>query len=101
MMGTKTTTRKTAAKKTAAKKTATNKRKDPREKIPFWDPHYPDISDWRLAAKALRIRPFYKGRNSRPWRCFKATIISMPGSGRANDFEVFPECRIPGFIPDK
>jgi hypothetical protein len=94
----KTTARRMVATEVAAKiQTAKTYR---REDIANITLQYPDESDWRLAAKALRIRPFYNGRDSRPWRCFTATIMAQPGRGPVNDFAVLPECRVPGYIPD-
>lgn len=84
--------KKKAAKKKAAKKKARKMaaaaRTPRREDIPGIALSLPDFSDWREAARALKVRPFYTGPGSVPFSRFRATQILDSASGRktANDF---------------
>jgi hypothetical protein len=78
---------------------------DLRERIPGIAVDLPDISNWRLAAKALRVKPFFTGAGAKPFSCLMATQINMDPPIRrevngvmipfrsVNDFFLAPECR--------
>jgi hypothetical protein len=88
------------AKKTAKKKTARAKTMPRRENIQGITVELPDISDWREAARVLKIRPFYKGPGSLPFTCFTATQMRMDPPRRiggviyqsVNDFRLAENC---------
>jgi hypothetical protein len=63
--------------------------------IPGYDQTRPDGSNWKLAAEALKIRPFYTGPGSKPFSCLRAQQLPDPVRGNAtyNDFYLAPECR--------
>jgi hypothetical protein len=60
----------------------------------------PDLSDWKEAAKALKITPFYTGPGAKPFSCLVAFEVSAnPPVIRdkktfymVNDFKLAPEC---------
>jgi hypothetical protein len=90
----KKATKKKAAKKgvrKAVKKAAMPKKTD----IPGYDPTRPDESNWKLAAKALKIRPFFNGPGSKPFSCLRAQLVPDPVNRNVtyNDFYLAPECR--------
>jgi hypothetical protein len=93
----KVAAKKVTAKKVAAGKTSTPRRSEIRDIVEF----LPDTSDWKLTAMGYKIRPFYKGADSRPFSCLKAReIIADPPivkNGkkfmRANEFYLAEECR--------
>jgi hypothetical protein len=69
--------------------------------VPGYNPNYPDQGPTQFedAAKALRIRPFYNGPNSRPFECLGATQVWTTSyqSGKArtglhNDFRLSEAC---------
>jgi hypothetical protein len=119
LMATKKTSRKTAkkttkkatkkpTKKTMKKATATRtttrkpvSRAPRREDIQGITPELPDESDWREAARLLKIRPFYAGADSKPFSCLRADLIPMfppkikDGNryDRVNSFSLAPECQ--------
>jgi hypothetical protein len=112
LRGAKNTAKKKTAKKKAAKKETSKKKTAAmatlatatmprREAIPGIAPDLPDISNWKRAAEALKIRPFYTGPNSRPFSCLKATQMGIfPPIKRggvsfssANDFLLAEQCR--------
>lgn len=90
---------KTAKKKTSAKKAAlaTMPR---REDIKGITLELPDISDWKQAAKVLKIKPFYQGPGALPFSCFQATQMHMDPPKKVggvsyssvNDFRLAEEC---------
>ena len=91
--------KKTAKKKTAAKKAAAAPPR--REDIAGIVPDLPDLSDWKLAAKVLKIKPFYQGPGALPFSCFQATQMNMfPPKKNAkgvsfssvNDFRLAEQC---------
>ena len=61
----------------------------------------PDLSDWKEAAKALKISPFYIGSGAKPFTCLVAfevraeppVIRDEKTFYRVNDFGLAPECR--------
>jgi hypothetical protein len=81
--------------------------KEPRrEDIPGITANLPDISNWKTVARILKIRPFYKGPDSKPFSCLHATLIVMDPPlivkrvghpalrfYRVNDYSLAPECR--------
>jgi hypothetical protein len=60
----------------------------------------PDLSDWKLAAKALKIRPFYTGPDAKPFNYLLAfeqlpdppVVRDGKTFNRVNDFRLSPEC---------
>lgn len=88
----KTTKRKTAKKKAvkkkAARKMAARAPMPRREDIPGIALGLPDFADWREAARALKVRPFYTGSDSVPFSRLRATQILDSAQGRRslNDF---------------
>jgi hypothetical protein len=76
-----------------------------RAKIPGIAVDLPDISNWQLAAKKLKIEPFYKGAGAKPFSCLRATQMNMEPPIKkevegvmipfksVNDFFLAPECR--------
>jgi hypothetical protein len=91
------TQKETAKKKTAG--TTTPRRKDIRDIVE----DLPDTSNWKLAAAGYKIRPFYKGADSKPFSCLKAReVVAEPPIRdkktkkifmRANEFYLAEECR--------
>ena len=89
---------KKGAKKTAKKKAATTMPR--REDIPGLTRELPDISDWREAARVLKIRPFYTGPGSLPFSCLTATQMRMDPPRKingaiyqsVNDFRLAEQC---------
>jgi hypothetical protein len=77
-------------KETAKKqtKTAVKKKTLRREDIPGYSTNWPDMSNWELAARALRVKPFYEGPDAVPFSRLRATQIPDPARGNAtfNDF---------------
>ena len=75
---------------TAKEKPATKKAKETyrREDIPGYSTSRPDMSNWKLAAAALRVRPFYEGPDSVPFSRLRAYLVPDPTRGNAtfNDF---------------
>jgi hypothetical protein len=63
---------------TAKEKPATKKAKETfhREDIPGYSTSRPDMSNWKEAARALRVRPFYEGPI--PCRSVVCGRISFP-----------------------
>jgi hypothetical protein len=59
-----------------------------RENIPGIAPGLPDFADWREAARALRVAPFYTGPGAVPFSRLRATKILDPMRGQKsfNDF---------------
>ena len=65
----------------------------------------PDISNWQLAAKQLKIEPFFSGAGAKPFSCLRATQMNMEPPIKkevegvmipfrsVNDFFLAPECR--------
>jgi hypothetical protein len=49
-----------------------------------------DLSDWRLAAEALKVSPFYTGPDAIPFSRLRATQVPDPARGNspANDFYI-------------
>ena len=86
------------AKKTAKKKAAATMPR--REDIQGITLDLPDISDWREAAKVLKIKPFYNGPGALPFSCFTATQMRMDPPKRirgviyqsVNDFRLAEQC---------
>jgi hypothetical protein len=72
-----------------------------REDIPGITPELPDLSDWKEAAKVLKIRPFFEGPDSKPFSCLRATqmrmdppmIVDKKRFFSVNDFLLAEECR--------
>jgi|SRR5262249_21686308 len=105
--GAKKTTKKGATKKGAAKKKAmraTAALAEPmprREDIRGITLDLPDGSDWRQAAKVLKIRPFYNRSDSLPFSCLEATLLRMDKKvgpitySYVNDFRVAEHCKKP------
>jgi hypothetical protein len=106
---------KRGAKKTAKKGTAKNgtaKKKAMRATAALAEPmprrediegitrELPDISDWREAARVLKIRPFYTGPGSHPFSCLTATQMRMDPPRKingvmyqsVNDFRLAEQC---------
>jgi hypothetical protein len=85
---TKKKTAKKAARKKAARKMAASAPMPRRENIPGIAVGLPDLSDWREAARALRVRPFYSGPDSVPFSRLRATqmLDSARGHKSFNDF---------------
>lgn len=71
-------------KKTAAKKAALAATTPSREDIKGIALDLPDISDWKLAAKVLKIKPFYQGAGALPFSCFQATQMHMDPPKKVN-----------------
>jgi hypothetical protein len=69
--------KKTAKKKTAAKKAAAAAATPRREDIKGIVLDLPDLSNWKLAAKVLKIKPFYQGPGALPFSCFQAIQMHM------------------------
>jgi hypothetical protein len=94
--GAKKTTKKKASRKTAALARTTPRRED----ISGIVRDLPDISDWREAARVLKIRPFYQGPGALPFSCLTATQMRMDPPkkvGRVsfssvNDFRLAEQC---------
>jgi hypothetical protein len=95
------TAAKTAAKKrTAVKKAAVATTMPRREDIAGLARDLPDISDWRLAAKVLKIKPFYQGPGAPPFSCLQATQMRMDPPKKVggvsyssvNDFRLAEPC---------
>src|SRR5262245_54701389 len=92
--------KKTAKKKTAAKKAAVATATPRREDIAGITLGLPDISDWKLAARVLKIKPFYQGPGALPFSCFQATqmIMNPPKKvggvsySSVNDFRLAEQC---------
>jgi hypothetical protein len=59
-----------------------------RESIPGIAPGLSDFADWKQAARALRVKPFYTGPGAVPFSRLRATQILDPVRGRQsfNDF---------------
>jgi hypothetical protein len=61
----------------------------------------PDLSDWKEAAKALKIKPFYSGPDAKPFSCLLAfevrpdppVVRDGKSFNRVNDFRLTPECQ--------
>jgi hypothetical protein len=83
--------------KVAAHATTTPRRED----IPGITPDLPDLSDWKEAARALKIRPFFEGPDSKPFSCLRATqmrtdppkIVNGKRFFSVDDFLLAEECR--------
>ena len=75
---------------TAKEKPATKKAKETyrREDIPGYSTSRPDMSNWKEAARTLRVRPFYEGPDSVPFNRLRAYLVPDPTRGNAtfNDF---------------
>jgi hypothetical protein len=84
----KATTKKKATKKKAARKMAAAARMPRREDVPGIAAGLPDFADFREAARALKVRPFFAGPGSVPFSRLRATQIRDParGPGSFNDF---------------
>jgi hypothetical protein len=97
-----------AAKKTTAKKKPAMTMAAAmslRAKIPGIAVDLPDISNWQLAAKKLKIDPFFRGPGAKPFSCLRATQMNMDPPIKkevegvmipfrsVNDFFLAPECR--------
>jgi hypothetical protein len=56
--------------------------------IPGYTTGIPDLSNWRLAAQALKVRPFYEGHDAVPFDRLRAREVPDPtrGNAPANDF---------------
>jgi hypothetical protein len=99
--GTKKTAKKGTAKKKAAKKKVALAKTPRRDDIRGIARDLPDISNWREAARALKIRPFYRGDDSRPFDCLEATQMHMDPPKKVggvsfssvNDFRLAAHCR--------
>jgi hypothetical protein len=94
--------KKKAVKKKVAKKKAVKKRTATgvagvtasletiprRESIPGIAPGLPDFANWKEAARALRVEPFYAGPGAVPFSRLRATQILDPMRGQKsfNDF---------------
>jgi hypothetical protein len=89
---------KQAAKKKRAKKMAGLARMPRRDDIRGIVLDLPDISNWKEAARVLRIRPFYMGPNSLPFSCLEATRMRLDKKkdgvtySYVNDFRVAEHC---------
>jgi hypothetical protein len=97
--GAKKTTKKKASRKTAALARTTPRREDMSGIVR----DLPDISDWREAARVLKIRPFYDGPGSLPFSCLTAIQMRMDPPRRikvngwvsfssVNDFRLAEQC---------
>src|SRR4051812_44045210 len=76
-----------------------------RASIPGIAVDLPDISNWQLAAKQLKIEPFFSGAGAKPFSCLRATQMNMEPPIKkevegvmipfrsVNDFFLAPECR--------
>jgi hypothetical protein len=61
----------------------------------------PDLSDWKEAARVLKVSPFYAGPGTKPFSCLVAfevpaqppVIRDKKTFYRVNDFRLAPECR--------
>jgi hypothetical protein len=86
----KKTTRKAKKKtaKKAARKMAAAAPMPRREQIPGIALGLPDLADWKEAARALKVRPFYTGPGSVPFSRLRATQVldSAQGHRSFNDF---------------
>jgi hypothetical protein len=73
---------------TVKEKPATKKQTFRREDIPGYSTSRPDMSNWKEAAAALRVRPFYEGADSVPFSRLRAYLVPDPTRGNAtfNDF---------------
>jgi hypothetical protein len=97
--GAKKAAKKATAKKKTAKKMAAPAKAPRREDIPGIARDLPDISDWRQAARALKIRPFYAGPKSLPFSCLEATQMRLDKKVGAvtfsyvNDFRLAEHCQ--------
>jgi hypothetical protein len=88
------------AKKTAKKRAALATTMPRREDIQGIVRDLPDISDWREAARVLKIRPFYQGPGSLPFSCLTATQMRMDPPKKVggvtyssvNDFRLAEPC---------
>lgn len=78
-----------------------NEKRFRRENIRGIAADLPDLSDWKEAAKALKISPFYTGLGAKPFTCLLAfDVPAQPPVTRdektfyrVNDFGLAPECR--------
>jgi len=60
----------------------------------------PDLSDWKQAAKVLKIKPFYTGKDAKPFSCLVAfevradppVVKDKKTFYRINDFKLADEC---------
>jgi hypothetical protein len=92
--GAKKTAKKKRAKKTARLAAAMPRRED----IHGIEVDLPDISNWKEAARVLRIRPFYMGPSSLPFSCLEATQMRLDKKrgnvtySYVNDFRVAERC---------
>jgi hypothetical protein len=92
--------KKTAKKKTAVKKAAVATTVPGRKDIAGIALDLPDISDWKLAARVLKIEPFYQGPGALPFSCFQATQMHMDPPKKVggvsyssvNDFRLAEQC---------
>ncbi len=73
---------------TVKEKPATKKQTFRREDIPGYSTSRPDMSNWKEAAAALRVRPFYEGPASVPFSRLRAYLVPDATRGNAtfNDF---------------
>jgi hypothetical protein len=92
--------KKTAKKKTAAKKAAAATATPRREDIQGIALDLPDLSNWKLATKVLKIKPFYQKPGALPFSCFQATQMHMDPPKKVNgvtynsvnDFRLAEQC---------
>jgi hypothetical protein len=92
--------KKAAKKKTAIKKAALAATTPRREDIAGIALDLPDLSDWRQAARVLKIKPFYQGPGALPFSCFQATQMRMDPPKKVggvsyssvNDFRLAEQC---------
>jgi hypothetical protein len=68
---------------TVKEKPATKKQTFRREDIPGYSTSRPDMSNWKEAAAALRVRPFYEGPDSVPFSRLRAFLVPDPTRGKA------------------
>jgi hypothetical protein len=56
--------------------------------LPGYSTSRPDMSNWKEAARTLRVRPFYEGPDSVPFSRLRAYLVPDPTRGNAtfNDF---------------
>ena len=59
-----------------------------REDVPGISPDLPDMSNWKQAAEALHVRPFYEGPDSVPFSRLRARPVPDPTKAMKtfNDF---------------
>jgi len=82
----KTAARKTAARKTAAPRPLGSGAMPRREDVPGISRDHPDLANFREAAIALKVAPFFTGPGAVPFSRLRATQILGPGNRTFNDF---------------